>query len=342
MRIIGWAIVAVAFVGCAGAQRPSPATAPLQEASCPTIHTDVVEALCADLPADYGLSRHAPVEWGRRAASGLAPKGQPLPSSALYFGRLICADGTDPIILSRSIGGPPATPSLSPLNTDATKIDANSADILDYWKIKCGDTMIRMYSNMYRCGSHCVPAAFQVIPADAWEVFTRGRELQDQGDQEGAVAAFGAAVQAYPRSLKLQENYVFTLLHLQRHEEGLAQAEEALRHLPHGKFLRLFKAISLTHLDRLDEAEQTLREIFVHIHPDDPFQAAAFCHQSSIHRRRGETQEADATQELACKLGAKACCRQSEQEPPTKRPHTPDDPTGTSVPRTASFVPTWR
>lgn len=344
MRVIIWAILAAAVSACAGPQRLQPAAAApgdtSGEASCPTVDTDVDEAQCAGLPADFGLNRHTPVEWGRRAASGAAlAKGRPLPNQFLYFGRLTCADGTDPVILSRSMGGAPATRSNSPLSTDATKIDAESPDILDYWKVQCGDTLIRMYSNMYRCGSPCAPAGFRVIPAGAWASFQRGTELQGQGDQEGALAAFEAAVQAYPHSLKLQENYVFTLLHLQRHEEGLARAEEGLRHLPDGKFLRLFKAMSLTYLGRLDEAEETLRDIFVRIPPDDPFQAAVLCHQASIHRRRGDTEDADETRDLACKLGAKACCpRSEEEEPPGARPPRgePDDPSGTSSPRTAS------
>lgn len=307
MKHISFACVVVGLLSCAGGQRVGDGATAEPGGACPTLETDVPEALCEDLPEDFGLSRLHPVEWGRQAATGIRSEQGLMPNSSLYFGRLICADGSRPAIYSRVTDGKSPLPSSSPRNPELRGFE-ESEDILDFWRLRCGDRIIGMYSNVYRCGGGCVPSPFRVVPASAWSAYVRGKELQSEGDHAGALASYEEAVAAFPTSVDLQVALVTATLEEGQLQRGLERADAALEQLPHAPFLGVLRTIALVRLGRLEAAEGNLREVRLRLPPDDPTQGMVLCAQAFIHEAAGDLRQADHLRALTCKWDGPSCC----------------------------------
>lgn len=310
-RIVAIGLLSIAVFGCAGVQekRPTPVGAAMGP-MCPTVETDVPPETCMGLPEDYGLSRHAPVEWGLEAATGVNRASGPAIAS-LYYGRLLCPDGSSPTVLSRSMAGPSFIQSTSQ-RSPRPKVGDDSRDIIDYWKVQCGDTLIRMYSNSYRCGSLCVPKPFKLLPAAAWKAHKLALGLQRDGRHEEALAKYEEAVGIYRDSVRLQTDLIHSYLENNRPEQALQQANAAIESLPKATHIYLLKVYALKSLGRIDEAHQALTMLFRSSHPDDGVRPAAFCASSMLYEEAGKHEDAARDAMISCKMGFKPCCFEEE------------------------------
>lgn len=325
-RIVAIGVLSIAVFGCAGVQekRQEPA-AVTAGPTCPTLETEVPPEYCDGLPEDYGLSRRAPVEWGLDAAAGVNRSSGPALSS-LYYGRLLCPDGSTPTVLSRTMAGPPLIDSTSQ-RSRRPKVTDDSQDIIDYWKIQCGDTMIRMYSNSYRCGSLCVPKPFKLMPAAARRAHEQALELERNGRADEALALHEKAVALYGESVRLQTDLIHSYLGNERPEQALHQANAALQKMPRATHIYLLVVFSLKNLGRIDEAQQALTDFFRTSHPDDDIRPAAFCARSMLYEEEGKHEDAAKTAMLSCQMGFKACCDEGASGGDVGGPGTTDSGT---------------
>lgn len=307
-RIVAIGLLSIAVFGCAGVQeKRSAPVAVTMGPSCPTVETDVPPELCEGLPEGYGLSRHAPVEWGLPPATGITRESGPMPITSLYYGRLLCSDGSHPTILSRSMGGVPPSKPTSP-RSPRPKVSEEAEDILDFWKVQCGDTLVRMYANTYRCGSVCPPAPFKVMPAAAWNAHVEALALQDEGKEEEALPLHEQSVSIYGESLRLHEFLIFSYMNNKQSEKALEHIDVVLQKFPNAKRIAVLRPAALRNLDRLEEAHQALTTVLQSLHPDDDVRPRAFCYRATIYAQEGATKKAVEAAMLSCKMGFEDCC----------------------------------
>ncbi|MES2638389.1 MAG: hypothetical protein V4850_02875 [Myxococcota bacterium] len=144
---------------------PPAAAAPT---ACPTPTTD--PPMCTD-PL-LGASRERPLEWGRAGAG-----------STVWWGRLACADGSEPHGVTRGSIGLAPVPSTSPASENGLMLD-----VLDRWSIPCRTGEVTLYTNLYRCGEVCVPPTLRVLPHALDVTFQAGLDAAKAGDVAGALA----------------------------------------------------------------------------------------------------------------------------------------------------------
>lgn len=306
-RIVGICLLPLALFGCAGVQEKRPGPVSIASGpSCPTVETEAPAEYCVGLPEDYGLSRQSPVEWGLQAAVGVNRTNGPVVGS-LYYGRLLCRDGSSPTLLSRSMAGPAPIDSTSD-RSPRPKVESDSPEVLDYWKVQCGDTLVRMYSNSYRCGSPCVPSPFKLLPAAAWSAHTQAVQLQNQGRKAEALLLHEQAVGIYGESVQLQVHLINSYLNNKQPEQALLQAAAALQKLPDSKHISLLRVASLKDLGHIEDAHQALTAFFRTSHPDEYFMPAAYCYRAMIYVREGKHEKAAESAILSCQMGFEGCC----------------------------------
>lgn len=128
----------------------------LMRAAAPdTAATETVVA-CEPSPSDetctapegHGFAPERPLEWPIAMAG----------ADQLWFGRLVCADGTPAETVRTGHIGEAPVASTSPPAHDPV------LDVVDRWEVTCGDDVVVLYVNTYRCGSLCAPAGFGVGP----------------------------------------------------------------------------------------------------------------------------------------------------------------------------------
>lgn len=316
MRItIGCALSAL-LCACASAPKgevPNPASHDAAgktnvATACPTPERDLPEAICRDLPEDYGLSREHPVEWGARAASGVNIKDRYMPVESLYFGRLICQDGSDPRIVSRGMDGPALAVSTAARDPKRIKADETAPDIIDFWRLWCGDTLYGLYSNSYRCGSPCVPSPFKLIPAEAHAAYEEGKRHRREGRMLEALHAYQRALDLYPESVRFHEAVIRAHIETGDLEAALAHADAAMARFPREHYLRYLKVATLGLLERFDDANEEAHGLFRRTHLDDPIRISLHCLVANLDLRAGNEERGRKGRELACKLGAQECC----------------------------------
>ncbi len=155
---------------------PVAASAPTD--ACPTATTD--PPVCAD-PA-LGSARERPLEWGR---AGVGPR--------LFYGRLVCPDGSEPRSQLRGSVGTAPMASTSPPSDLFMPLD-----VLDRWTVACASGDVELFVNIYRCGEVCVPPTVRVLPAAVDAELAAARKAIQAGDTAAALAHADAIVRAAP------------------------------------------------------------------------------------------------------------------------------------------------
>jgi hypothetical protein len=167
---LGWAAPLFLLLACH--HKPVVSAPPTEDgpAACPPPTTD--PPMCTD-PL-LGASRERPLEWGRAGAG-----------STLWWGRIACADGSEPQPdgVARGSIGPAPVPSTSPPSENGLMLD-----VLDVWSIPCRSGEVTLYTNLYRCGEVCVPPTLRVLPHALDVTFQAGLDAAKAGDVAGALA----------------------------------------------------------------------------------------------------------------------------------------------------------
>lgn len=271
------------------------AIAPTEELVCPTPYQEVDNTMCERLaPQGYGLSIDAPAEWGLGAGT-----------QTLWFGRLMCKDGTIPTISrSGSVGQAPRE-STSP----SSQTHLGTLDVVDLWMVQCpGDPKpTEVYHNLYRCGSPCAPAGFSLMPAEAYRAYVDSLEASDKKERTRARAL---ARRAY----ELAPDYELSLMWhaIQEAQAGeldgaLALFERAEAINPRAAFARMQRAHILLQLSRYEEARSLTLTLMSETSVDDPDYPEVLClHAGALLSTDIDQARAIATN--ACSLGEKECC----------------------------------
>lgn len=270
-----------------------PVVASTQETACATPYMPVDDALCDDLPADYGLSPTNPAEWGFGAGT-----------RTLWFGRLMCEDGAMPAIeRSGNLGEAPA-PSSSPESPS----DVGALDILDLWTVTCpGKPTIEVYHNMYRCGSPCPPVGTRLIPALAYSDYIQSYKAHDEGNTQEALAfALGAHEQS--PGFELISLWLALVSHESgRIDEALLLYDEVLAINPGDVFSMIQKAHLLNMIDRTPESLAITSPLMKALDASHPLHGDMLCaHATALLSTQPD--EARALAQRACATGATACC----------------------------------
>lgn len=258
---------------------------------CPKPTTDPVEA-CDELPADYGLRRDRPVEWGLGG-------GQPP-----YYERLLCPDGSQAKMIGRAEAGA-ASASESPISAVGSFRFRNGvSERIERWAMRCGDEIHTFYSNMYRCGSHCAPKPFALLPAAAHEAVERSRVLNGQQRYREAQEEVLKAFAIYPDAQDIHQRLVLSYLMLDDYHGALAAAEQAASRFPESFTLHL-RVTVLLGMGRHAEAEKRIDELIALTQDEH---GNLRCEKSYALEGQGRVKEMFAAREEACAAGAQHCC----------------------------------
>jgi len=286
------------LAGCASRSANPPATdapsAPFLACAERTLH--VPEEACADLPAGFGYSPDVALEWGDKAAAGVG-------KVPLYFGRLMCPDGTS------AEGQRTGTTGSRVRSTSPPSKMPFTSDIIDRWEVSCGAETAVIYTNMYRCGRPCVPAPFRLLPAAAAEAVFASLEFQRDGAMDEALAYARDAAAAYPASEQVQARVVTVLRRMGRDTEAMVQASDGLRVVPNSILLRMLLAFSLDSLGELEFAAEVVDDVLERVPDSDrDYRPYALCRRGLIARELGDHENARKFMQEACAIGDDACC----------------------------------
>ncbi len=274
----------------------TPAPPSAKAAACPAPFTPVDPAMCAEsVDADYGLTPRTPAEWGLGAGTG-----------TLWFGRLVCADGTMAEIYRQGNIGTAPVPSDSPLNEQGD--EAGAADILDLWIVECPDAEpIKVYHNLYRCGSPCPPPTLALIPADAYEAFVDSQRHFEEGNTSAGMDAAERAFRLAPDIELVVLWWAIQLAERARYDEALKVFALASDLNPHDPFADIQRAEILVGQERMEEARVLLNDITARIDNDFEYLPLVQCLRASAMYQTAPD-EARALASKACEAGVDRCC----------------------------------
>ncbi len=264
-----------------------------EEPGCVTPFMPVDEAMCAEQSSDYGLTPENPAEWGFGAGT-----------RTLWFGRMMCEDGSMPEISRRGNIGKAPNPSSSPEGPS----EMGALDILDLWEVQCpGEPVLEVYHNMYRCGSPCPPAGTKLIPAQAYSDYIASYQAHEEGDPDLALSKAQSAHAASPRFEILSLWLAILSQEAGHFEEALTLYDEVLAIKPDDTYSKIKKAIVLNTLGRPTEALAITTPLVGSIPPDDPAHGNALCaHATALLPTSPDDARHYATQ--ACAAGVQSCC----------------------------------
>jgi len=262
-------------------------------ATCPTAYLEVDEAACALLPDGYGLSGESPLRWG---TGGLEP---------LWFGRLECADGTEPLLAQIPRGESTLASSavVSPLG-----VVRGEMDILDLWSVRCGEEVQTWYVDLYHCGSPCPPRGASLIDAGAFALYQSSMELTRLGQGAGAVGAMSRAVELDPGNQGLWTWLGTLQLSEGRLEASLGAFERASTLAPESVEVQLRSSVALYELGRYQEYLEVLEGLLKGMGEYDPRQPELFCRRSEALMALDRTDEANLWAARSCAMGFWPCC----------------------------------
>lgn len=262
------------------------------EEACPTPFMPISEAQCA-ARGDYGLTKENPAEWGFGAGT-----------RTLWFGRMMCEDGSMPEIVRVGSVGQAVTPSSSPESPSRV----GALDVIDLWEVTCpGSPPIEVYHNMYRCGSPCSPAGTQLVDARAYSDYVQSYKAHDRGD---LAASLKLAQSAHAQSARLELISLWLALVSQesgRFEGALTLYDEVLAIHPDDVFSLVQKAIIFNELGQPDKALSLTSPLINTLDVDHPSFGDALCaHATGL--LPSSPDEARQLASEACEAGAQACC----------------------------------
>lgn len=266
------------------------------EQACATPFMSVDTSTCsAQTSQTYGLTMENPAEWGFGAGT-----------RTLWFGRIMCQDGTMPDIMRAGNVGPAPNPSTSP--TSETGL-GEAHDILDKWLVMCpGNAQpISVYHNMYRCGSLCPPPSLRLMNGEAFRAYIESQRASDESQHDDAYAL---AVKAHELEPDLELTILWLGLLEQRKnnfERALELYDKASTLNPHVPFASIQKCDVLIQLGREDEALILLDEILADLPADAAGKPRVDClRATALHPTKPK--EALELAARACAAGEKMCC----------------------------------
>jgi len=262
-------------------------------ATCPTAYLEVEEATCAALPDGYGLSAAAPLRWG---SGGLEP---------LWYGRLECADGTEPL-LAQIPRGESAPASDAPISTLGRV--RGETDILDLWSVRCGEEVQTWYVDLYHCGSPCPPKGASLIDADAFALYQSSVELARIGQRVGATGAMARAVEVDPGNLGLWTWLGSLQLSEGRLEESLVSFDAAMVIAPESVEVQLRASVALYELGEYQKYLDVLEVMMNGMGEYDPRRPELTCRRAQALMSLERTDEAMIWAARSCAMGFWPCC----------------------------------
>lgn len=250
----------------------------------------------ATLPAGYGRSPDAALEWGRYAIGELGR------------GRLSCPGGAWPTVVRQgSVNA--TTPSASPRSPVPKYEESESPDLLDRWLVTCpGQPALTLYGNIYRCGNPCPPPPLGFTPAAAETAYRAAWLLARDRKSDLALELMDRALAVAPESEKFHSYRGVVLMQLDRPEEAVAEFDFALRHDPDSVMHRLNRIGALEAAGDqpgVATAYHLLLGALGEAHADRP---KVQCRHATWLFERGRDEEAFAQARAACAAGATKCC----------------------------------
>lgn len=263
--------------------------------TCPKPFMSVDTSACTEEALqDYGLSPQDPAEWGFGAGT-----------RTLWFGRLMCGDGTMPDIHRAGNIGPAPNPSSSP----KSDVEMATVDILDKWVVQCpGEPQPTVvYHNMYRCGSPCPPRDFKLLPGEAFRAYIDSQRALEDNEHE-------RAYELAQRAHELAPDYELTTLWLaiQKAEhnapdEALALYERAAELNPHDPFARIQLAELLVDLGQYARATPLIDQLLGEVAPGHEEVPRLTCLKATT-MLPDAPEDARELAKKACEAGARRCC----------------------------------
>ncbi|GDX81286.1 hypothetical protein LBMAG42_30970 [Deltaproteobacteria bacterium] len=231
----------------------------------------------------------APYEWGP-AAGGMQP----------WWGRLACSDGRIPVVRRHGGVATPAKISSSPPSGEPT---FGRDDVVDAWEIGCPEARYLLYTNVYRCGISCLPAALKAVPGAAVRHLDAADVAARAGNAESAMAAAQSATDTAPEH---ERTWVFRgnlAEGLQRWDDAVTVWTAALVKFP-GGISESHRAEALARSGRLDEA-RTLAAKLLAAAPDAPTRPRLLCVSALT---EADPKKGKALADQACAEGYRRCC----------------------------------
>ncbi len=275
------------------ADGPTEATDP-----CPSVMTPVAVNECAASQAGYGLTKQNPLEWGPLGGS----RGQ------LWRARLACPDGSRPLEVERS-GNVGPVPSQSPAAPGAGE---KPADIVDAWWIRCGGASetTQVFSNMYRCGSHCPPSGFQLVPARAAQLLVDAKQANKEGQPQRAIELAEEAVSLAP-DFEVVWSRAALIHHVAKSpDKAIEYKRKASAIAPFNPSHLLDLGYMLSNQGKYQDARPILERGLEASEKGSKSWADALCMKAEVDRKLGDEELADAQADEACKAGEQRCCEQ--------------------------------
>lgn len=255
-------------------------------ASCPTVSTDPPACPTSSL---LGTSVDTPLEWGP-AAEGLQP----------WWGRLSCADGRIPVIRRHGGVGTPEVPSTSVPSGQPT---FGRNDVVDGWELGCPGGREVVYTNVYRCGTICVPSRYKVIPAEAVPHIEAAQKALRAGQVDTALREANAATDT---AADHERVWVFRggiAEDAGRWDEALTVWSRTAERFP-GPVTESHRAEALARTGKKAEAKALAGTLFAAA-PDAPTRPRLLCVQSLT---ESVPAKAKVLAEQSCAEGYKRCC----------------------------------
>ena len=271
----------------------------VRSAACPGLDTEIDEESCAGAVTDeFGYSREAPMELG------FAAGGQ-----ALWFGRLVCANGaTARTRRLGSVGAPPveSSSSLSPLG-------GGGIEVLDKWEVRCpGEDEPRvLYASVYRCGLNCPPKPFRVMSARAAKANGEShRVIRGEDDPQYAEAI--AIIETIPegeRDVEVIQSWL-GVLYLGVGELGKARThfERVVSMNPDNPYHRLHLSFVDAEEGKAEPYLATLDRLLEELPSDHELYPELVCRKGLLLRAQDKGDKADDLVRRGCELGDKRCC----------------------------------
>ncbi len=274
------------FLGLCVAPAWAAPTAPSAVAGCPTRYSD--PPACPAGSA-LGTTPDSPYEWGA-AAAGMQP----------WWGRLACSDGRIPVVRRHGGVATPAKASTSPASGEPT---FGGGDVVDAWEIGCPEARYLLYTNVFRCGVSCLPAALKVVPGAAVRHLDAADAAAQSGNVGGALAEAQAATDTAPDH---ERTWVFRgnlAEGVKRWDEAVMIWTAALAKFP-GGISESHRAEALARSGRTEEARALAARLLAAV-PDAPTRPRLLCVSALV---EVDPKKGKALADQACAEGYRRCC----------------------------------
>ena len=250
-------------------------------------------ATCAALPDNHGLSADAPLRWG---SGGLEP---------LWYGRLECADGTEPL-LAQIPRGESTLASDAPVS--ALGRVRGEMDILDLWSVRCGEAVETWYVDLYHCGSPCPPKSASLIDADAFALYQSSVELARVGQRRGAAGAMARAVELDPGNQGLWTWLGSLQLAEERFDEALVSFDAAMAIAPDSVEVQLRASVALYEMGEYQRYLDVLEVMMNGMGEYDPRRPELSCRRAQALIALDRSAEGMVWAARSCAMGFWPCC----------------------------------